>query len=50
MIISDLSYLEVVSASSIVGGASQVSGTSTATTDTNGSFFTTKKDLVVVNM
>lgn len=48
MIISDLSYLEVVSASSIVGGASQVSGTSTATTDTNGSSFTTKADLNII--
>ena len=48
MIISDLSYLEVVSASSIVGGASKVSGTSIAKTDTNGSSFTKKADLNII--
>lgn len=45
IIISDLSYVEVISASSIVGGANEVSGTSTTTTSTNKSFV--KKEAVV---
>lgn len=35
IIISDLNYVEEVSASSIVGGANQIYTTSTATTSTN---------------
>lgn len=42
--ISDLSYVEVVSASSVVGGASQISGTSTSTTNTDKSFSTKQAD------
>jgi hypothetical protein len=37
IIISDLSYVEVISASSIIGGANEVSGTSTTTTSTDKS-------------
>lgn len=48
MIISDLSYLEVVSASSIVGGASKVTGTSMSTISTNESSFTKKADLNII--
>lgn len=38
LIISDLSYVEVVSASKISGGSAQVSGTSTIKTSTNNYF------------
>lgn len=38
LIISDLSYVEVISASSILGGSAQIFGTSTTTTSTNNSF------------
>lgn len=38
IIISDLSYVEVVSTSNILGGVAQVSGTSTTTTSTDNSF------------
>ena len=47
IIISDLSYVEVISASSIVGGANEVSGTSTTTTSTNKSFVTKKAGFYV---
>ena len=47
IIISDLSYVEVISASSIIGGANEVSGTSTTTTSTNKSFVTKKAGFYV---
>lgn len=47
IIISDLNYAEVISASSIVGGVNEVSGTSTTTTTTNNSSVTKQADFSI---